>query len=141
MKFISSSYDKDSGTSYVTVQHLGKKFKGIAHVHPDEKEYASEFAGCDYAEIRAMIKAYKYERKIAKIKSDEAIDFVKSCLCYKDFNKDDPSAIVVKRQLQKRIDRVNKITNKINILINILDEKIKQRSEYHKKIKKIKEQK
>ena len=88
-----------------------------------------------------MIKAYKYERKIAKIKSDEAIDFVKSCLCYKDFNKDDPSAIVVKRQLQKRIDRVNKITNKINILINILDEKIKQRSEYHKKIKKIKEQK
>lgn len=134
MKFISSYYDQNTGTSYVTVQHLGKKFEGVAHTHPSEKDYASEFAGCEYAELKAIIKALKYERKIAKVKSDEALDFVKSCLCYKNFNPDDPSTIVVKRQLQKRINRVNKITDEINATIEYLNERIKQRSNFYKKI-------
>ena len=65
MKFISSSYDKTTGRSKVVMQHLGVKFIGNAQVHPDEFDKASEYAGCYYAELRATIKALKYERMIS----------------------------------------------------------------------------
>ncbi len=128
MKFIKSIYDPDTGISNVIMQHLGKKFVGKAVAHPDDKENASEFAGCEYAEIRAKIMALKHERKIAKNKSDEALDFVKACECYANFDKDSATAKVMYRQLNQRIKRVNDITDEINELLMTLDRKIHQRT-------------
>jgi len=127
MKFICSSYNKEDGISHVCVQHLGKKFNGFATAHPDDRGNWSELAGCSYAETRAMIKALKYERKIAKQKADEAIDFVKSCECYSKFNKDDPSAKAMYRQLNQRIRRVNDLADEINDLYKALDTSIRRR--------------
>jgi hypothetical protein len=127
MKFISSSYDPEKGTSSVVMQHLGKKFEGTAKIHPDEFERKSEFAGCNYAEIRATIKALKYERQIAKNKSDEALDFVKSCEGYSKFDKDSPSAKAMYRQLNQRIKRVNDLADEINDLYRLLDVSIRRR--------------
>ena len=44
MKFISSSYDPENGTSTVVMQHLGEKFTGEAKIHPEEADKKSEFA-------------------------------------------------------------------------------------------------
>lgn len=114
MKFISSSYDPETGVSTVTMQHLGKKFLGTAKLHPDEKEKGSKYAGCYYAELRAVISALKYERKIAKIEADTCLNFVKSLECYSKFNKEDESAKSVYRLLNRKIKRVNDITDTIN---------------------------
>lgn len=133
MKFISSSYDKENGVSTVVMQHFGKKFIGTAKVHPEEADYASELTGCEYAEIRATIAALKYERKLAKIKSDNAIDFVKSCCCYTDFDPDDNSAKILKRQLTKRVQRVNDLTDEINELMELLQKKIEMRKKFLEK--------
>ena len=126
MKFISSIYDKCTGISTVTVQHLGKKFIGSAYVHPEE-ECPSELVGCAYAEIRAEIEALKYERSLAKNKADMAIDFIKSCKCYKNFDKDSDTAKVLIKQLSKRVQKVNDITDEINFRLKQLEMLIKKR--------------
>lgn len=127
MKFISSTYDPETGTSTVVMQHLGEKFKGEAKIHPEEVDKKSEFAGCSYAETRATIKGLKYERKLAKEKADEAIDFVKSCEGYANFDKEDPSAKVMYRQLNQRIKRVNDLADEINDLYKTLEISIRRR--------------
>lgn len=128
MKFISSSYDSNTGISTVTMQHLGVKFIGKAYLHPNDKENASNYAGCEYAEIRAKIKALKYERMIEKNKSDMALDFIHACENYTNFNVEDASAKVLYRQLNRRIKRVNEITDEINKLYKELDMKIHHRN-------------
>lgn len=127
MKFIDSDFDEVSGLSYVIVQHLGKKFKGYAQVHPEEKK-PSKYAGCRYAEARATIDALKYERKLLKNKSDMALDFVKSLECYSDFDKDSATAKCIYRQLNKRIDKVNQKTDEINAALEDLEKTIMQRT-------------
>ena len=124
MKFIKSCYDPDTGLSFVIMQHLGKKFVGEARLHPEDNENASRYAGCEYAEIRAAIKALKYERKIAKNKADQALDFYKSCIGYTNFDPESDTAKVIKRQLNQRIKKVNDITDNINELMEELDRKI-----------------
>lgn len=128
MKFIESSYDAEEGVSTVTMQHLGKKFTEFAWVHPDDKENASSYAGCEYAEIRAKIRALKYERRIAKNKSDMAIDFMKSVEGYAKFDKNSDSAKAMYRQLNQRIKQVNNLTDEINSLMDELDKKIHRRT-------------
>ena len=113
MKFISSYYNEEKGYSEVVVQHLGVKFTGKAQVHPEEKN-PSEYAGCQYAEIRAEIAALKYERKIEKQKTDTIISFLKACKCYKYYNMEDDTSKVLHRQLNKNIDKVNSLTDEID---------------------------
>lgn len=138
MKFIRSSYNNETGISFVEIRHLGKTFIGEARCHPEE-ENPSSFAGCEYAEIRAEIKALKYERKILKNKSDMALDFVKSCGCYKNFDKESPTAKAIYRQLNKRIEKVNNITDEINKRMRALELKMKDREITIKAIERKKE--
>lgn len=116
MKFITSTYDKKTGYSTVILEHLGQTFQGNARLHPDDKEKASEFAGCSYAEIRATIKALKYERKIQKEKAEEVRKFIKQCEAYNNWDKESPTARVVYRQMNRYIKRVNELADQINDL-------------------------
>lgn len=113
MYFIKSSYNEKDGISKVIVQHLGKKFIGFARCHPEE-ENPSSFAGCAIAELRAEIKALKYERKILKQEADAVKIFVNNCKNYKLYNSSDKTSIVMHHQLNTMIDRVNDITDEIN---------------------------
>lgn len=139
MKFISGSYDHNTGISTVVIQHLGVKFTGRAYLHPDDKENVSSYAGCEYAETRAKIKALKYERMIAKNKADMAIDLLKSCQCYKNFNTEDATAKVLYRQVNRRIKKVNELTDRINELMKSIDKRIFARDITIKSIKRKKE--
>lgn len=138
MKFISSSYDPETKVSTVIMQHFGKKFIGTAKMSAEDPTPASEFTGCRYAELKATIKGLKYERKIAKEKADAALDFIKSCSCYKDFNKEDPAIAPLYKQLNKRIQRVNDITDEINSLMDYYDYEKTRRKVFYEKIDKLK---
>ena len=133
MKFICSSYDPESGLSTVIVQHLGVKFTGFAKRHPDDEAISSELVGGTYAEMKATIKALKYERKLAKQKADEALDFVKAVENYAKFNKEDPAAKSMYRQLNQRIKKVNDLADEINELYNDYYTLIHQRDKIIKK--------
>jgi len=129
MKFISSSFNQRTGVSYVTMQHLGRKFTGVARVHPDDKHNASEYAGCSYAETRAIILALKYERNILKYEIKVCENFVKSIECYSHFNKEDESAKSIYRQLNIKRKKINELTNEIERIQKALKAAIKDREE------------
>ncbi len=127
MKFVDSYYDKGSRISIVGMLHKGHIFKCHAYIHPDDVDKASEFAGCSYAETRAYIKALKYERKLLKDEAETCRKFIKSCECYKNWDKESPTAKAAYRQLNRRIKRVNDITDKINDAMKELSQAIWQR--------------
>lgn len=59
-KLINSFYDEDRGISSATIATDLGFFTGYASLHPNDKEVASNFCGCRYAEQRAVL---KYIRK------------------------------------------------------------------------------
>lgn len=66
LKTIDSAFDENTGISKTTILTDIGKFTGSAKLHPDDKEYASRYAGCRYAEIRATIKYLKVKKAIAR---------------------------------------------------------------------------
>ena len=125
MKFISSEYH--NGCATVLIKHLKKEFIGHAYVHPDDEKNASEFAGCTLAEMRAQVKALKYERKIAKEEAEICRKFIKACACSKDWDKNSESAKIVYHQLNIKIKKVNKLTDEINNLLFKINKYIVER--------------
>lgn len=125
----------------VVIEHKGKTFVGTSTAHPEEP-CVSSFFGCEIAELRAEIAALKYERKILKQKSDAAIDLLKSCECYANFDKDSPTAKVLYRQIKQRIKAVNKLADEINNRYLLIQQKVSNRKnviDNLNKIKKVKE--
>lgn len=116
MKFVESGFDKNTKRSWVIMNHMKQLFRGEAKVHPDDEDKISEIVGGRYAETRATIKALKYERNIEKEKCEECRKFVKACEQYKTFDKKSPTARAIYRQLNRRIRKVNQLTDEINQL-------------------------
>lgn len=111
--------------SFVRIKYKEKYFDGYSYCHPDDDW--SELIGCGYAEIRAQIKALKWELKQKKKACDECRKFVKTVSQYKNFNKEDGSAKAMYRQLNRRIKEVNNIIDEINALE--LSLKLRRRSQ------------
>ena len=126
MKIIEAKYDEISGYSQVVIEYKGKLYVGSATCHPEE-EFRSKFAGCRYAELRAKIKALKAERRKMRQECELLRKFVAACGLCKNFDKDTKTAKVVYRQLNTKIREVNKLTDKINNLLEDLEIGIKQR--------------
>lgn len=139
MKYHTSNYNSENNAAMVWVQHLGHIFSGTAHAHPEE-EYPSEFVGCEVAERRAVISALTYERKLAKEDLKKYQDFVKACECYKNWNKEDPSAKIVYRQLNRRIKQVNDLTEEIKNCEDLLKRYLVTREVLKKRLKEKKEE-
>lgn len=127
MKFISSLYDSLTGFSSVVIEHMGVNFIGTARLHPDDAANASEIAGCSYAESRACIEALKYERSLAKKDAETCRNYIKACECYKKWNSESPTAKAAYRQLNRKIKKVNDLTDEINDMMFSLDEAIWKR--------------
>ena len=133
MKLIDAWFEESTGKSYAIVEHLGRCYQGMSKLHPEE-EAASKFTGCRYAEMRAQIKALKFEREIKIQKCDECRKFIKACSQYKNWDKESPTAKAIYKQLNKRIKEINKLTNKINHLMWDLNVTIRQQDMVNKKL-------
>lgn len=116
MKFHDSHYFPSDGISMASVEHLGKIFSATSQLLEADFDKISKFTGCRFAEMKAEIKALKYERNLEKQKCEEIRKFVKACCQCKNWDKDSPTAKVVYRQLNKRIKRVNQLADQINML-------------------------
>ena len=73
---ISSNYDEETGISKVSILTDLGAFEGVAKLHPEDKEIASRFAGCRYAEERAIIKYAKMKIKVV----DNQLEVLKNIL-------------------------------------------------------------
>ena len=68
MKLVYNNFNKQTGESIVILADKYGRYIGKAKCHPDDKEYISEFMGCNLAEKRAQIKGLKNKLHITKIK-------------------------------------------------------------------------
>ena len=64
IELIDSKYDIDSGISYAKIRTDYGEFEGYAKLHDEDKDIASRYAGCQYAETRAVLKYMKHRIKI-----------------------------------------------------------------------------
>lgn len=132
MQLIESYFNETLGKSISVVKHRKKQYYGYAWIHPEDKEIASKYTGCRYAEMRAEIKALKAEHKKEKAACEECRKFVKACSQYKNFDKDSSTAKAMYRQLNRRIKRVNDLADQINQKVQDLEIAIKQKDIVHK---------
>lgn len=68
IKLDESYYDEESGYSYVLLRTDLGYFLGEAFLSDEDKDIASRYAGCNYAERRAVIKYYRYKVKLIERK-------------------------------------------------------------------------
>lgn len=64
IKLLEAWYDENDGLSYAKINTDYGEFEGWAQLHEDDNEIASRYAGCQYAETRAVLKYMKHRIKI-----------------------------------------------------------------------------
>ena len=64
IKLIESYYDENDGLSYAKINTDYGEFEGWAQLHEEDNDIASRYAGCQYAERRAVLKYMKHRIKI-----------------------------------------------------------------------------
>ena len=86
IKLVNAEYIPSSGVSYAVIKTKYGMFSGKARLHPDDKEKASNYIGCEYAEARATAKALKAELKEKRLILKEFENFEKRMKGYKNYN-------------------------------------------------------
>lgn len=64
IKLIESWYNAEEGKSFAKIRTDYGEFEGWAKLHEEDKDIASRYAGCQYAETRAVLKYMKHRIKI-----------------------------------------------------------------------------
>jgi len=59
IKLIDSWYDEENGNSYAKIRTDYGDFEGWSYLHEEDADIASRYAGCQYAETRAVLKYIK----------------------------------------------------------------------------------
>ncbi len=59
-----SKFNTKTGKSYVTIQTDLGEFTGFSKLHEEDKDIQSRFFGCEVAEMRAIVKYLKAQKRI-----------------------------------------------------------------------------
>ncbi len=122
MKLLYGYFLEDTGQSLVAlIDKNNKVYTGEARLHPDDKDFAKKYSGCDIAECRAWIKYLKDRRRIFKIKLDTIQKLKKDIEINCDLNNID--AKFLKRINLKIRDYMNEI-KQINFQIEQFNQHI-----------------
>lgn len=121
-KLIYSNYDKETGLSVATIRTKHGEFTGYSKLHEEDYPIESSFAGCRYAEIKALCKSKKAEVKemTAQIKILE--DLEKEIKNIKKYNP----YCMESRRLRRKIYELKAKRNDLKSKINIAQEMILQ---------------
>lgn len=74
IKLLQSNYDEASGHSYVKIGTECGFFEGHAFLHPDDKDVASSFFGCEIAEYRATLEYFKKKLHFLNVRQLALVD-------------------------------------------------------------------
>ena len=132
-----SKYDKESGISKVWIKNKYGVFMAKSRLHEEDREFASEYIGCHFAEMKANIKAYKKHKQDLQLRQQE-LEYFKTMLEQtKGYNSDSVEA----RKLRKRIYILSEEIKAVQATIDKLNEnlqiEIQQRDASTKLLKKI----
>lgn len=144
IKTKNTTYDENTGISKAWIATDLGDFYGKAILSPEDKDIASSFAGCEYAEIRAILKYAKLKIKILKYqlepllrikKEYEKTNFSKRC------SIPNPAIVMIDKEIKRLQDILSTIvSNRDNLQLKLKTD-IDTREERIKYILKKKEQK
>lgn len=132
-----SKYDKDTGISKVWVKNKYGIFMAKSRLNEEDRDFASEYIGCHFAEMKANIKAYKKHKQDLQLRRKELLYFQNMLKQTKGYNDKSIEA----RKLRKRIylldNEINQVQSHIDTLNQGLKKEMEQREESTKLLKKL----
>lgn len=127
-KLIYSNYDSETGKSIVIIRNKYGTFKGKVYIDQEDKKYESKFFGCRLAEIKAVIKCYKYQKNNIKeqLKSLQQLDLDFQKM--KEYNNKSFEARRLKRRIFELKQKEQEIENKISTCKDVYQKEIASRN-------------
>lgn len=139
VRMIHADFNYNTGISTVTINSRYGKFTGTARLHPADVDHPSEFAGCEYAEIRANIKYMKARKAECRVQLKTMQDFYNNIASMKNFNPNSWESKRIRKTIygyEKQIklwtDRIQSAEKMIRDHINQRDASISQMSHWTK---------
>ena len=130
IKMIKSNFDEITGISEVTIATDIGEFSGTSKLHDEDRNISSSFAGCQYAEMRAVIKYMKRKMHDLDMQIKGLTDFQSSLKCRKDYNH----ICVENSKARRRIYELNKQKEIWEKRINSLYERMLRNMEQREKV-------
>ena len=136
-KIIYANYDPITGKSIVKIQNKYGIFTGTSQLQEEDIPYESNFAGCEYAEMKANISYMKYRRKILSYQIKALEDFYKSISGANNFNTYGYEAKKLRKEIYKLKKEKKSWDEKINSLKGKMFKAIEEREKTLNRIYKI----
>ena len=130
IKMIKSNFDEITGISEVTIATDIGEFSGTSKLHDEDRNISSSFAGCQYAEMRAIIKYMKRKMHDLDMQIKGLTDFQSSLKCRKDYNH----ICVENSKARRRIYELNKQKEIWEKRMNSLYERMLRNMEQREKV-------
>ena len=130
IKMIKSNFDEITGISEVTIATDIGEFSGTSKLHDEDRNISSSFAGCQYAEMRAVIKYMKRKIHDLDMPINGLTDFQSSLKCRKDYNH----ISIENSKARRRIYELNKQKEIWEKRINSLYKRMLRNMEQREKV-------
>ena len=130
IKMIKSNFDEITGISEVTIATDIGEFSGTSKLHDEDRNISSSFAGCQYAEMRAVIKYMKRKMHDLDMQIKGLTDFQSSLKCRKDYNH----ISIENSKTRRRIYELNKQKEIWKKRMNSLYERMLRNMEQREKV-------
>ena len=115
-KIVNADFNRETGISKVKIiTNLGE-FEGSSKLHEEDKDIISNYEGCRYAEIRALIKYFKAKIKNQEIKIKTINNLIGNMEKLYNYAKNTPEARFIRKQYyieQKNLQDLKDILNKL----------------------------
>lgn len=135
IKMIKSNFDEITGISEVTIATDIGEFSGISKLHDEDRNISSSFAGCQYAEMKAIIKYMKYKVKIINERIKGLDNCRKTLENKKNYNHNSDENRTIRKQIYILNKQKQELKNKIFSLHNRMMRNMEQREKIINKIK------
>ena len=130
IKLTKSNFNEETGISNVVISTDLGEFNGTSKLHDEDRNISSSFAGCQYAEMRAVIKYMKRKMHDLDMQIKGLTDFQSSLKCRKDYNH----ISIENSKARRRIYELNKQKEIWEKRMNSLYERMLRNMEQREKV-------
>lgn len=139
IKFLESTYDKESGISCVSIATECGIFTGYAFLNPEDKEYESEFLGCEVAEMRAISDYYKRKIHFLRTRLVTLYDIARDIRNNPQFDSEHFEYQIIQKRIAQNEEQKAIYKEYIKDIKEAIDYKLDARVELVEKLKKKKQ--
>lgn len=100
IKLLQSNFDEETGISSVTIGTDYGQFNATSKLHNEDLNISSSYAGCEYAEMRAIIKYMKKRIEVINNQIKGLENYQKQLSDRADYNPKSSENIVLRKQLE-----------------------------------------